>query len=59
MTSTVVITGTGTTTIDAVLDDGHVRAHPSVLDTVFGWHLEAQGEGTRGTMKQAGHHRQA
>ena len=43
MTSTVVITDTGTTTIDAVLDDGAVRAHPSVLDTVFGWHLEPQG----------------
>ncbi len=43
MTSTVVITDTGTTTIDAVLDEGHVRAHPSVLDTVFGWHLEPQG----------------
>ena len=43
MTSTVVITDTGTTTIDAVLDEGHVRVHPSVLDTVFGWHLEPQG----------------
>lgn len=43
MTSTVVITDTGTTTIDAVLDDDAVRVHPSVLDAVFGWHLEPQG----------------
>jgi hypothetical protein len=43
MRSIVVLTDTGTTTVDALVDQGEVRVAPAVLDTLFGWHLEPQG----------------